>query len=158
MSLGIFVPVLASGLVGCSGSSLPPALSAPTSQSVRQPVPQPAAVQLVVFSDRASAFATSDVRDVQEQIVTFTTADELIWTADGTHFPEYIADGTFIAYHHKTDKLFQVRFGTKAGERRAYLTWTDERLRGAPATILDLSVNGRGDLIIAETSVPVPGT
>ena len=154
ISRGIFVPVVAFGLVGCSGSSLLPAPSAPTAR----PVPQPAAIQLVVFSDRASAFATSDVRDVQDQVVTFNTADELIWTADGTHFPEYIVDGTFIAYHHKADTLFQVRFGTKAGERRAYLTWTDDRLRGAPATLLDLSVNGRDDLIITETSVPVPGT
>jgi hypothetical protein len=154
MSRGMFVLVLALDLVGCSGSSLLPAPSAPTSQ----PVSQPAAIQLVVFSDRASTFATSDVRDVQEQIVSFNTADELIWTADGTHFPEYLVDGSLIAYHHKADNLFQVRFGTKAGERRAYLTWTDDRLRGAPATILDLSVDGRGNLIIAETSVPVPGT
>jgi hypothetical protein len=154
MSQGIVVLVVALGLVGCSGSSLLPALPAPTSR----PVSQPAAIQLVVFSDRASAFATSDVRDVQDQLVSFNTADELIWTADGRHFSEYIVDGTLIAYHHKADKLFQVRFGTRAGEPRAYLTWTDDRLRGAQATILDLSVDGRGNLIIAETSVPVPGT
>ena len=150
----MFVLVLAFGLVGCSGSSVLPAPSAPTSR----PALQPAAIQLVVFSDRASAFATSDVRDVQDQVVSFNTADELIWTADGTRFSEYIVDGTLIAYHHKADTFLQVRFGTKTGERRAYLTWTDDRLRGAPATLLDLSVNARGDLIIAETNVPVPGT
>ena len=81
-----------------------------------------------------------------------------IWTADGTHFPEFIVDGTLIAYHHKADTLFQVRFGTVAGERRAYLTWTDDRLHGAAATVLDVSVDGRGDLVAIETSLRLPGT
>jgi hypothetical protein len=157
MSRGTFVLLLALSLVGCSGSTLAPALSAPTSRPVPQPSPQPA-IELVVFNDRASGFSTSDVRDAQEQIVSFNTSDELIWTADGRRFPEYIVDGTFIAYHHKADRFFQVRFGTKGGERRAYLTSTDDRLSGMPATVLDLSVDGRGTLIITETNLPVPGT
>ena len=66
--------------------------------------------------------------------------------------------GNLIAYHHKTEWFFQVRFGTKDGERRAYLTWPDDRLNGFVPTILDLWVDERGDLKIAETSVPVPGS
>ena len=148
--------VLAHGLIGC-GSGSPgalPAAPSPLPQSSPSPAPQPAPIQLAVFTDPISGFSTSDVRDVQGQIVRFNTADELIWTADGTRFPEFIVDGNFIAYHHKADKFFQVRFGTKDGERRAYLSG----LRGTPATILDLSVDGRGDLIIGDTSVPVPET
>jgi hypothetical protein len=87
----------------------------------------------------------------------FDTAGELIWTADGARFPEYLVDGNFIAYHHAADRFFEIRFGTRGGERAAYLTWTDDRLRGAAATILDLCVDGRGDLVIAESDVPVPG-
>lgn len=150
--------VLALGLAGCGGlSSVPPAPS-PIPQAAPPPAPPSTPIQLAVFTDPASVFSTSDVRDVQEQIVRFNTADELIWTADGTRFSEYIVDGNLIAYHHKRDTLFQVRFGTTKGERRAYLTWTDDRLRGAPVTLLDLSVDGWGDLTIEETDVPVPGT
>jgi hypothetical protein len=84
--------------------------------------------------------------------------DELIWVANDTRFPEFIVDGNFIAYHHKADKFMQVCFGTKDGERRAYLTWPNDRLNGFAPTILDLWVDERGDLKIAETSVPVPGS
>lgn len=153
MSQGFVLLVLAQGLAGCDGSGSSSAPSAPS------PVPQPNPIQLVLFTDPASGFSTSDVRDVQEQIVHFNTADELIWTADRTRFPEFIVvDGNAIAYHHRTDKFFQVRFGTKDGELQAYLTWPDDRLHGAAATILDLWVDERRDLIIAETRVPVPGT
>jgi hypothetical protein len=77
--------------------------------------------------------------------------------ADGTRFPEYIVAGNLIAYHHKTETFFQVRIGTKDGERRAYLTATDDRLGGAAATILDIEVVG-GQLVFTGTNVPVPGT
>jgi hypothetical protein len=46
-----------------------------------------------------------------------------------------------------------VRFGTRDSQRRAYLSWPDDR-----RTIVDLWVDERGDLKIAETSVPVPET
>jgi hypothetical protein len=49
-----------------------------------------------------------------------------------------------------TDKRFQIRFGTKDGERRAYFTET------ASATICDIAVSG-GHLLISPTTVPVPG-
>jgi hypothetical protein len=157
---GIVLLVLAQALVGCGGSdsSSTPLAPSVVPQLAPSPAPQPTPSQLAVFTDPASGFATSDVRDVQEQIVRFNTADELIWIADGTRFQEFIVDGNFIGYHHKGDKFFQVRFGTKNGERRAYLTRPDDHLHGAAATILDLTVDARADLIITETSVPVPGT
>jgi hypothetical protein len=110
-------------------------------------------VELAVFTDSMTEFSTSDVHDVQEQIVRFNTADELIWIVNDARFAEFIVDGLFISYHHKADKFFQVRFGTRDGKRRAYLSWPDDRW-----TIVDLSVDERGDLKIAETTVPVPGT
>jgi hypothetical protein len=157
--------VLAHGLVGCGSGSpstpstrLTPSAPAAVPPSAPAPAPSPAPIPMELFTDPASGFSTSDVRDAQDQIVQFSTAGELLWTADGTRFSEYFVDGNFIAYHHRADRLFQVRFGMKRGERAAYLTVTDDRLRGAVATVLDLSVDGRGDLIIAETDVPVPGT
>ena len=149
--------VLALVTAGCSDSSSVPTAPSPILPSVPSPAPQPTPIQLAVFTDLESGFSTTAVHEVQDQIVSFNTADELIWTADGTRFPEYIVDGNFIAYHHKADTFFQVRFGTKDGERWAYLTETDDRLGGAPATILDIEVVG-GQLVITRTNVPVPGT
>lgn len=158
-SQGIIGVIFVQALAGCdaTGSSRVPMAPSSVTQTP-PPVPQPAPIQLALFTDPSSGVSTSDLRDVDEQIVQVNTADELIWTADGTRFPEFIAVGNFIAYHHGADTFFQVRFGTKDGERRAYLGWRDDRLRGRRPTILDLWVDGRGDLKIAETDVPVPGT
>jgi hypothetical protein len=161
MARGIFLLVLAQGLAGCGGARSSWAPSAPSvvPQLAPPPAPQPTPIQLAVFTDPASGFSTSDVRDIQEQIVRFNTANELIWTADGTRLPEYLVDGNFIAFHHRADRFFQVRFGLRDGERRAYLTWTDDVGHFGPhaATILDLEVVG-GQLVITGTNVPVPGT
>jgi hypothetical protein len=132
---GIVLLVLGQGLAGCGGFGFSSA-----------PSPQPTPIQLAVFTDPASGFSTSDVRDVQQQIVGFNTAAELIWTADGTRFPGYPVNGNFI----RADKYFLVLFGTKDGERRAFLTQSDD------LTICDIEVVA-GQLIITETSVPVPG-
>ena len=161
ISVRIVLLMLILGLVGCAGSdSLP---SAPTSISqgpptappppARPPTPPPAPIVLAVFTDPPTGFSTSDVYDVQEQLVRFNTAGELIWVADDRRFPEFIANGNFIDYHHKGDHFMQIRLGTKDGQRRAYLSWPDHR-----STIVDLWLDDRGVLRIEETSVRVPGT
>jgi hypothetical protein len=133
---------MAGGVASCGGSE-----SAPTAPTPPTPPQPPAQVQLAVFSDTASSFSTSDVRDVQEQIVRFDVAsNSLIWKADGRTFPGYPVSGNFVA----SDKHFQIRFGTKDGERRAYFTET------ASATICDIEVTG-GQLSISPTTVTVPG-
>ena len=75
-----------------------------------------------------------------------TVANSLIWAADGQSFPGYPVDGNFI----RSDRAFQVLFGTKDGERRAYFTET------ARETICDIEVTG-GRLVISPTNVKVPG-
>jgi hypothetical protein len=140
----ILLLVLIQGLAGCGGSDSPPTASPSPTPS---PTPSPAPVQLAVFSDPTSSFSTSDVRDVQEQIVRFDVAsNSLIWAADGRSFPGYPVSGNFVA----SDKHFQIRFGTKDGERRAYFTET------ASATICDIEIVG-GQLSISPTTVKVPG-
>jgi hypothetical protein len=119
------VLVIGIGAVGCDGSG-----TSPTPAATTTTIP-PAAPVLAVFSDPASGFMTSDVRDVQEQIVRFDTANNtLIWAADNQSFHGYPVSGNFI----RTDQNFQVRFGTKDGECRAYFTET------ASATICDIDV------------------
>lgn len=154
---GVVLLVLAQGLAGCdgSGASSTPSAPSPVPQSVLQPTP----IQLAVFTDPASGFSTADVRDVQQQIVRFNTAaNELIWTANGTRFPGYPVYGRFIsAYGICSFCSFEVRFGTKDGERRAYLTWGDDYNHYYSGTIVDIEVVG-AQLAITETNVPVPGT
>jgi hypothetical protein len=136
----ILLLMLIEGMSGCGGSE-----PTPTAPSTPTP-PPPAQVQPATFTDPDSSFTTSDVRDVQEQIVRFdTTSNSLIWAADGRSFSGYPVSGNFI----RSDKAFQVRFGTKDGERRAYFTET------AAETICDIEVVG-SQLMISPTSVPVP--
>jgi hypothetical protein len=135
----ILLLMMVEGTIGCGGSS-----SAPT----KPPPPPPPPVQLAEFHDPDSTFVTADVRDVQEQIVHFDVANNaLIWTLTDQSFPGYPVSGNFVA----EDKHFQIRFGTKDGQRRAYFTET------ASATICDIEVSG-GQLMITGTNVKVPGT
>jgi hypothetical protein len=112
------------------------------------PSPVPQAISLITFTDQASAFSTSDVRDSQEQIVRFNTAGELIWTADDRRFPGYRVTGNFIM-----DGNYEVVFVTKSGERRAYFT-----LHGHgptdPNRVCDIEVIG-GRVVITETNLPM---
>jgi hypothetical protein len=117
-----------------------------------------------VFTDRASGFSTPDVRDVQEHVLQFSNANELIWTADGTRLPGYRAgwyDYGDTREYSIEGKIcpqgcsFVVRFGTKDGERRAYLTvdYTHDN----PGTLVDVEVAG-GNLVVTQTSVFPPGS
>jgi hypothetical protein len=134
--------VLAAAVAGCGDSPTAPA-TPPATTSTQQPAPV-----LAVFTDAATGFSTSDIRDVQDQIVRFDTANNrLIWAADGRSFSGYPVSGNFIG----ASRMFQVRFGTKNGEHRAYFTET------GPATICDIEVIGIL-LMITPTTVKVPET
>jgi hypothetical protein len=144
-SAAVMLLILIGGLAGCGGSDPAPTAS-PSPSPTPSPTP-PAPVQLAEFHDPDSTFSTPDVRDVEEQIVQFDVANNsLIWKTDGRSFPGYPVSDNFIG----SDKHFQIRFGTKDGERRAYFTET------ASATICDIAVSG-GQLSISPTNVKVPG-
>ena len=130
--------ILATALAGgCGGSK---SVTAPS------PTPSPSPPVLAMFTDPTTGFSTRDVRDSDDQIVQFDTAtNSLIWAADGEKFPGYRVSDNFI------DGTFQVRFGTKNGERRAYFT------EKASATICDISVFN-GQLSINPTLATVPGS
>jgi hypothetical protein len=104
---------------------------------------------LAVFADPGSSFSTSDVRDAQDRIVRFDTpSNSLVWSADGRMFNGYPVLDT---YYIRTDKFFQIRFGTQNGEKRAYFT---EAGRG---TLCTIQVAGSG-LVITATDLPVPSS
>jgi hypothetical protein len=152
---------LAQGLAGCSasGSSTPGTPSAPSS-----PTLPGASGALAVFTDSATGFSTTDLRDVQEQIVQLdNSAAELIWVADGTRLPGYrlthpTADGKvqFIEGNICPEGCaFEVRFGVRDGERRAYLTV--DYIHQNPGTLVDVELAG-GALVVTPTDVYPPGS
>lgn len=151
ISTGSVVLMLALGLSGCDrpGSS-----SWPLGPSVIAPAPAPVPISLIRFTDPTSGLSTSDVRDAQEQIVRFNSASELIWAADGSRFPGYAAGRSGI-----NDGSMEVLFGTKNGERRAYLVFSlGYHHYAPPAIVVDLEiVDGRLVIVSTEPPVPLPG-
>ena len=112
-----------------------------------------AAIPLLVFTDALTGFSTPDLRDAQEEIVRINTAGDLIWMEDGRRFPGYFLDGKDINAQRLCGCWFQIRFGTRNGERRAYVTATFPH-EGNYGVILDLMVNG-GALNWSFSDVPV---
>ena len=148
---GIAIVMIATGLVGCSKSTVP---LAPTAVSP----PQPAA--LVVFRDPLSGLSTSDVRDAQGHIVQFTIAGELVWI-DGTHLSTHWAGGPGAPYTGNVTQEVScqcwlvVRFGAVNGERRAYLT--GDVGHSNPGTVVKLEVAGTA-LVVSWSDLFPPGT
>ena len=102
---------------------------------------------IAVFVDTQTAFSTTDVRDVNGDIVRFdTSTDSIIWAASGAAYQTgfWPVNGVFLA-----GGGFQVRFGTQGGQRRAYFTETGNGF------ICQIAVIG-GNLFISGTNVPVP--
>ncbi len=102
---------------------------------------------LAVFTDEATGFETSDVYDVDDDIVQFdTTAMSIIWKEDGRVFQEGVwdIDGNLLR-----GGFFHVLFGNAEGERRAYFTET------ATETICDIEPAG-DSVIITPTDQVVP--
>lgn len=109
----------------------------------------------MVFAEPGTGFATSDVRDADEQIVQFNSAGELIWKADDTRLPGYhVRDGIYIP-SEVCGCWLEVRFGIRDGERRAYLT--ADYGHDNPGTIVDLEIAG-GALTVSRTALYPPGT
>src|SRR5262245_48990349 len=126
------------------------------SAGMTSPSPTPRAAPLARFLDPDSDFATTDVRDAQDEILQFNTAGELVWAADGSRFPGYIADGRVITADNVcAGCYFYVRFGTQNGERRAYLTWSAAIAADQRATLLDVAVVG-GVVVVHDTDLVVP--
>ena len=115
--------------------------------------PDPA---LRTFTDAASGFSTTDVRDGQNHIVRFDQNGELIW-ADGRHFPGFFstAGSVYIDGFAASGNWFIVRFGGNEGEI-AYLTGVDDEGLN-PGTLVDLAVEG-DRVTVGRTNVFPPGT
>ena len=149
-------------LAGCDGATS----STPSDGRHRalQPPAPPAADPGRVQRARDGIRDVRPPRRCSDQIVQVNTANELIWTADGTRLPGYrIGGGYRLEAQHQFIEgkicadgcAFEVRFGTEDGERRAYLTV--DYGHDNPGTVVDVEVAG-GELLVTQTDVYPPGS
>jgi hypothetical protein len=108
-----------------------------------------------MFTDPYSGFSTTDLHDAQEQVIRFSVAGELIWLADGTRLPGFFAVASGSVTVPACACSLVVRFGTRDGERRAYVT--ADYIHDNPGTLVSLSISGAA-LTITRTTVFAPGT
>jgi hypothetical protein len=103
------------------------------------------AMDVVVFEDPETSFKTSDVRDIDGQIVRFdAAAEQMIWTEDDSRF-----EGWDIAGNKLQRGFFCILFGSEDGVQHAYFTETSTQ------TICNIVVTN-GSLSIFSTSEKVP--
>lgn len=143
------VLMASTALFGCNGVALPGSGDGDTASDVVDDADAGDA-NLVIFIDDAegSTFTTTDVRDVDDEIVQIDSDTmSIVWKDSGEMFQagSWVTNGNFLG----AAESFQVRFGTVGGERRAYFTET------GPATICDIRV-ADGNLRISATSTLVP--
>jgi hypothetical protein len=118
---------------------------------------------LWVFREPDSGFSTSDLHDGQGRILQVNTAGHLIFLAEAIGLPSHSVTGgnfgeTFIPVEALCSCWLEVRFGTKDGERRAYLTAEYGQGHGVnPGTLVDVGFSG-GTLVVSQTTVYPPGT
>jgi hypothetical protein len=149
------------GLVACSGSESPPAAGGDTTEALpllgsggleREASAAPesgVSSAFALFVDPDSGVRTADVRDVDRQIVHFDPQREaMVWAASGDPVGGWVADGNELRWAR--GGAFRVRFGTEAGERRAYFTEAD---RG---TICDLEISAPEQLSLRPSSETPP--
>jgi hypothetical protein len=148
-------------LAACSGSdaaasraaeqagTLPPAALSPEAVS---PEGQPAAdanPAWATFVDPDNGLSTQDVRDADREIVHFDVQSQaMIWGATGDAVSGWVAQGNDLRWDR--GGAFRVRFGSEAGEHRAYFT------EAGPGTICNLSITAPEQLSISSTNQTPP--
>lgn len=155
--IGLILLVLGTG--GCSDLSSPAAPSGPP----RAPT-VPSEPRLITFTEQGSGFSTTDLYDVDDEILQVNSHRQLIWVADGTLLAGYTVeshsiDGAPIYWINgricSPGCAFEIRFGAKDGQRRAYLTV--DYGHDNPGTVVDVAVV-QGELVVTPTSTYPPGS
>jgi hypothetical protein len=119
-------------------------------------VPPPAegvpaeAAPYVSFIDCTTGFRTEAVFDADREIVHFDAAvGAMVSAASGDSVAGWTISGADLDWS-RFGGSFRVRFGTEAGERRAYFT------EAGPGTICDLNIAGPDLLFIRATRQTPP--
>ncbi|MEY2931596.1 MAG: hypothetical protein RL033_2345 [Pseudomonadota bacterium] len=110
---------------------------------------QEPSAELVTFVDPDTGFSTQNVHDVDRQIIHFDTGRAaMIWGADGAPVSGWVTNGNELRWNR--GGAFLVRFGTEAGERRAYFT------EPGPGTICNLDIRAPEQLFISASRETPP--
>ena len=155
------------GLAGC-GDPYPPSGALAARAAGRGAAAHPAGEHRRFTSspNRRPGFPPPTSGTHRIEIVRVQPANELVWTADGTRLPDYVRPEALQGFsrgpvHFIEGKIcpegcaFEVRFGSKDGERRAYLTV--DYGHDNPGTLVDVEVAGAALVVTQTTSYP-PGT
>jgi hypothetical protein len=138
---------------------LPSSAGVPDSEAADDPTPGDAesgagatvaGAPFALFMDPATGFSTDAVHDADREIVRFDTeAGALVSDASGDAVSGWSVTSNDLRWSG-FGVSFRVRFGTEAGERRAYFT------EAGPGTICDLRLAGPNLLSISGTSERPP--
>jgi hypothetical protein len=113
-------------------------------------VPAPEASPYVTFIDCTTGFRTDEVHDADREVVHFDAALEaMVSAASGDRVSGWTVAGADLDWS-RSGVSFRVRFGSEAGERRAYFT------EAGPGTICNLNLAGPDLLYISGTSETPP--
>jgi hypothetical protein len=113
-------------------------------------VPAAEASPYVTFIDCTTGFRTDEVHDADREVVHFDAPREaMISSASGDSVGGWTVAGADLDWS-RSGVSFRVRFGTEAGERRAYFT------EAGPGTICNLNLAGPDVLFISGTSETPP--
>jgi hypothetical protein len=113
-------------------------------------VPAPEVSPYVTFIDCTTGFRTDEVHDADREVVHFDAALEaMVSAASGNSVAGWTVAGAELDWS-RSGVSFRVRFGTEAGERRAYFT------EAGPGTICNLNLAGPDVLYISGTSETPP--
>lgn len=135
-------------VLGCSNSGSSPIVHAGPDNE-EGAAGQGGAASLVVFRDEATGFETSEVHDVDREVVLFDArASAMVWV-DGTVVHAWTTRGNDLSWEQKLGGVSRP-LRDRGGERRAYFTETDA------GTICDLNIYAPDQMRIYATSERPP--
>jgi len=106
--------------------------------------------EFVTFVDPSSGFETQSVRDADRDVVFFDQESHaMVWSQNDDEVTGWVTDGNELRWD-RSGVAFRVRFGTEAGNRRAFFTEADA------GTICNLEIRAPEQLSISATSQTPP--
>ena len=146
-------------LSACSGSesseglALEPQGAGPngsTSDSTSAEAPEQFHPEWATFMEPGSDFQTQSVRDADRDVVHFDLeSGAMIWSANADEVTGWMAQGNDLSWD-RSGVAFRVRFGSEAGDRRAFFTET------SAGTICNLEITAPEQLSISGTRETPP--
>jgi hypothetical protein len=142
---------LGGGAPGSEQTQVNPLLPSASSSGDAAGAPEGFDPAFAIFVDAETGVRLQAVRDADREIVRFDLQRKaMVSAASGDAVSGWVSDGNDLRWDRGGS--FRVRFGSEAGEARAYFT------ESGPGTICNLSISGPDQLSISATSETPPHT